>query len=87
MYCAYPQYDYWVQSLLGLIIYLYCEFWVSYYGWFYAQQPKYTSVSSDSSLYHTKLLPFFLRTNALFSQCSLQNCQPLISHSLPLFIG
>ena len=86
-YCAYPKCVCWAQPLLGLTIYLYCGLWVSCNGWSYTQQTKYTPVSSNSSLCLIELLTLFLRMIALFSQCSLQNCQCLFPHSLPLFIG
>ena len=81
-----PIYGYWAQPLLGLTIYLYCEFWISYYGWFCAWQLKYTSIPSSLSPPHriasllslsacSLLLVFFLELPTPFS--------PLI----PLFIA
>ena len=84
---AYLKYGYWAQPLFGLTIYLYCRLWVSYYGWSYTRRPEYTLVSSNPSLYLTESLHFSLRVVAFFSQCSLQNYQPPIPHSLLLFIG
>ena len=73
--CGYLKYDYWAQSLSGLTIYLYRGFWLSYYGWIYTRQPKYPPISSDPSQL-LELIPFSRRMIDLFSQCSLQNCQP-----------
>ena len=78
--CAYPKYGCWAQPLLGLTIYLYCGFWVFYWGWSFTRMPKHTPVSSNLSLYFTESLPFFLRTTTLFSHHSLQNCPPIIRY-------
>ena len=64
--CGYPKYGCWAQPLLGLTIYLYCGFWVSYYEWSYTRQLEYTPISSNSSLYLRVSFPFFLRIIVLF---------------------
>ena len=40
--CAHPKYGQWAWLVLGLTTYLYCRFWVSYYGQSFAQKLNYT---------------------------------------------
>ena len=77
--CAYPKYGYWAHNLFVL--------WALGFLLQVALHSEYTLISSNPSLFLTNSLPFSLRVVALFSQCSLQNYQPPIPHSLLLFIG
>ena len=58
--CVYPKYGQWAWLILELTTYLYCGFWVSYYGQSFAWRPSYTLVFTNSSLPLTRSLSSLL---------------------------